>query len=226
MPRHSTTHDATRRRREPGPLPALPTRRVMIPVTLFGVVFALLIGFNSPEAPTFIPLGAGSDGLALTLDDPTPASSKALQDNFVAAGDDSAEAVRERLERLALRWQERSPKVSVTPMDVDSGTVAFAQQLDSWLSRQDLAVSVPALNDELGEVSHPPSGKGFFIRCRSADRGVARDLALAMAPVLRGEVSIVFSEQGPRNQLDIFIEGAPRFNEAGVAYFPVVDRDA
>jgi hypothetical protein len=46
-----------------------------------------------------------------------------------------------------------------------------------------------------------------------------------MAPVVRGEISIMYSEQARANQLDVYIEGAPRFSNAGIAYFPAVDRD-
>ena len=111
-------------------------------------------------------------------------------------------------------------------MDVNAGTVEFAQQLDEWLQTYDLRASTAQYGGEMGEVSHPPAGSGFVIRCRKADRAIARDLALAMAPVVRGEVSILFSEQATPRQLDIFIEGAPRFSESGIAYFPAADLDA
>ena len=78
----------------------------------------------------------------------------------------------------------------------------------------------------LGEVSRAPDVHGLTILCRSEDRPLARQLALAIAPVVRGRVEIRFSRGMANNQLDILIESAPRFAASGVAYFPAVDGDA
>lgn len=224
-----TTQDkseTSHRSNKGGPLPSLQTRRVMVPLTGIAVLFVLLIGVNAPEPPTFIPLPAGSDGLSLALSDPTPASSDYLADQYIPAERQHRERVLARLEKLNRVWAQSSPQISVTPMDVNAGTVEFAQQLDEWLKTYNLRASTAQYGDGMGEVSHPPAGSGLVIRCRKADRAIARDLALAMAPVVRGEVSILFSEQATPRQLDIFIEGAPRFSESGIAYFPAADLDA
>jgi hypothetical protein len=209
-----------------GPRPAIQTRRVMIPLGALATLFVLVIGFNSPEPPAFRPLSDGADGLLLALADSTPASSRSLEDRYVPADQHYRERVLARLEKLNRVWRQSAPQISVTPMDIDAGTVAFAQQLDGWFQQYELHVPTAEFSDGMGEVSHPPAGSGFVIRCRKADRAIARDLALAMAPVVRGEVSILFSEQASPRQLDIYIEGAPRFSETGVAYFPGADLDA
>ena len=223
---HKKDNDTADRSPEHRPGPALQTRRVMIPLVGFALVAVLLIGFNSPEPPAFRPLPAGTDGLSLALADPTPASSDYLADHYIPAEEQHRERVLARLEKLNRVWQQSPPQISVTPMDVNAGTVAFAQQLDSWFQSFDLHIPTAEYGDAMGEVSHPPAGSGFVIRCRKADRAIARDLALAMAPVVRGDVSILFSEQATPGQLDIFIEGAPRFSESGIAYFPGADLDA
>ena len=188
----------------PGPRPALPTRRVMAPLLLFGAVLVLLLGFNAPEPPAFKPIGMGGDGLTLALTDPTPAASLTLEDDFVPADEQSRQEVLRLLDAFSDTWSTSAPKISVTPMDIDAGTVAFAQQLDDWLSDHGLSAAGPVPNDGLGQFSHPPEGSGFVIRCRQ---------------------SILFSSRSKARHLDVFLEGAPRFNAAGVAYFPAVGGD-
>jgi hypothetical protein len=60
---------------------------------------------------------------------------------------------------------------------------------------------------------------GLLIRCRERDGAIARDLALALAPVVGGEVNIVFDERVSASRVQVAIVGAPRFGENGVAYF-------
>jgi hypothetical protein len=198
----------------------------MIPVIGFATAFALFVGLSANEPPRFVPLGPGKQGLALQFSDPTPAHDVALDARFVPVAEPTRARVLDNLKAFAGDWQARKPRISVTATDLGMGAADFALQLEGWLKRFDLNTADPELPELLGEVSRSPDVRGLTILCREQDRAIARDLALAIAPVVRGEVTIMFSPARSENQLDIFIEGAPRFAEAGIAYFPAVDVDA
>ena len=211
--------------RNHGPVKALSTRKVMLPLIAVACAFVLLIGVNAEESRTFSPVGTGASDLALTLSDPTPADSVALESSFVPADGERREQVLEDLSALAQAWANSGHKVSVTPMDIDDSAVQFSGQLDGWLARFDLGVEHPFSNEDMGEVSKPPRVSGLVIRCRESNRSRAKALALAIAPVVRGSISIQFSERALPEQLDIFVESAPSFSDAGVAYFSAADVD-
>jgi hypothetical protein len=77
----------------------------------------------------------------------------------------------------------------------------------------------PAMAGIPGATLPAPPLAGLLIRCRERDGAIARDLALALAPVVGGEVNIVFDERVSASRVQVAIVGAPRFGENGVAYF-------
>ena len=208
-----------------GAATALPTRRVMLPLIFVAAAFVVLIGINAEESRRFSPVSTGKGSLALVLEDPTPAGSVVLEADFIPADSSRREKVLKDLSTLADRWKQSGHKVSVTPMDLDDTAVRFAQQLDNWLARYELGVEDPFLNEDMGEVSHPPDVSGLVIRARESNRSRAKALALAIAPLVRGDISIQFTARALSKQLDVFVESAPRFNEAGVAFFSAADVD-
>ncbi len=207
-----------------GPQPVPPIRRVMVPVILFAVAWALLLGFNATERPSFTPLTGGGAGVALSLNDPDGAYSTALADGFVPASADPRARVLKGLGELRVSWQEDLPRITVNPLNEGIGTLNFARQLEQWFTQFSLGGTTRAA--EPAPASLAGLGDGFVIRCRTADRALAQELALSLAPVLRGDVTIVYSELSSPGQLDIFIEAAPQFSDIGVAYFGEADIDA
>ncbi len=205
------------------PLPSLPTRRVMSRVILAGALFAGTIVYVSSNEPQLTTTGFMRDQISLDLRDATPSSTRVLTHAFVPAAAREEKKVRKKLALLGDDWQARGLTVSVTPMEFAEAAVKFAQQVDSWLASEGLAARQAFLNQDMGEVSHPPLAHGFVIRCHENHRADARQLLLALSPLMRGSVSIEFTQRAEPGQMDIYIEGAPRFSDAGVAYFPAVD---
>lgn len=208
-----------------GPLPSLPTRRVMSRVMLAGALFAGTIIYVSSDEPQLTTTGFMRDQISLNLRDATPASARLLTHAFVPAASSEEKKVRKKLASLGEDWQARGLTVSVTPMEFDDAAVKFANQVDGWLASEGIAAEQAFLNEDMGEVSHPPAAHGLVIRCHENQRAEARKLLLALSPLMRGSVSIEFSQRAAPGQMDLYIEGAPRFNDAGVAYFPAVDVD-
>ncbi len=213
-------------KRPHGPLPSLPTRRVMARLIVAGALFASTIIYVSSGEPRLTTTGFMRDQISLNLRDATPASARVLTHAFIPAAAREEKKVLRKLASLGKDWQARGLTVSVTPMEFDDGAVKFAQQMDGWLESEGLSAAEAFLNEDMGEVSHPPMAHGLVIRCHENHRADARDLLLALSPMMRGSVSIEFTQRAEPGQMDIYIEGAPSFNPAGVAYFPALDADA
>lgn len=198
----------------------------MLPLVAVASVFVAVIGLSAGEPPRFVHLGPGEEGLSLQMSDPTPAHDVALNVDFVPASAGKEERVMKQLDKFARTWGEKSLQISVTAIDLNDAASGFARQLESWLSGVGLVTVNPDLPKPLGEVTRAPDVQGLTILCRAEDRPLARQFALAIAPVVRGQIEIRFSAGMADNQLDIRIEGTPRFADSGVAYFPAVDVDA
>lgn len=80
------------------------------------------------------------------------------------------------------------------------------------------SVNESAQNLVEGELPGPPA-PGLVIRSRSRDIAIARDLALALAPAIGGELYLLPDERVDPQHLVVTLVGAPRFSEDGVAYF-------
>ncbi len=201
-----------------GPAIAPKTRRVMLPVWAFAVGFAAIIGFNAPETPQFEPLVGKRSGMTLNLRDNTQAKVAPLNVAFVPASDALRNRVLASLSRLQSDWEESGFRVSVAPTPAaaeDASAVEFAQQLQQWFTQNKLVASAGYDASALDSAE-----AGVVIQCRESDGNKARELALAMAPLVRGEVHIVYSARATQGQFDVSIQGSPLFNATGVAYFP------
>lgn len=218
MTHSSTSHG-------PGALPSLPTRRVMSRVILAGAVFAGTIIYLSSGQPQLTTTGFTGDQISMDLRDATPAAARVLTHAFVPAAAKQEKQVRKRLASLGKDWESRGITVSVTPMDFDDAALKFAQQVEGWLASEGLNATEALLAEDMGELSQPPQAQGFVIRCHDNHRADARQLLLALSPLMRGKVSIELSQRIEPGQMDIYIEGSPSFNDSGVAYFPTLDAD-
>jgi hypothetical protein len=186
----------------------------MLPLWAAAALFVLIIGLNAPERPRFEPLTGTQNGLVLNLRD--SAAAPALNPAFVPASDALRAQVQSSLARLEKRWEAAGIRVSVAP-DADSASAQeFAGQLQEWLASHQLAASQQASDEAFAS----RAGADVIIRCQPSDGVRARELALAMAPLVRGEVSILFSTAADAGQFDLQIRGVPQFSYNGVAHFP------
>ncbi len=129
----------------------------------------------------------------------------------------SEQRVLKNLATLESQWQERGIKVSVAAAGSVPTATRFAEQVDRWLRTESLAA-------EAGDNSTsaiPASTRGLVIRCHEFQRAAARELLLALSPLVRGSMAIEYSQQVAPGTIAIRIEGTPEFDAKGIAYFPV-----
>ena len=199
------------------PVPA--TRPVMLPLWAFAALFAIVIGLNAPERPRFEPLTGKQNGLVLNLrDSVTPP----LNPAFVPASDELRGRVLASLAKLGQSWAASGITVSIAPDASSVGAREFAAQLETWLGQYQLVADLQE-DRSVDYVQHSTTavaGASMIIRCQQADGDRARLLALAVAPLLRGDVSIVYSANAASGRFDLQIQAIPQFNDAGVAHFP------
>ncbi|MEE4110517.1 MAG: hypothetical protein V2I24_14290, partial [Halieaceae bacterium] len=155
---------------------------------------------------------------------PTPPAAATLSDSFVPVEGVEREQVLQRLAEFRATWKVADPRIALMSADASGDANAFAEQLEAWLEQNDLLSSsavkdAPAMAGIPGATLPAPPLAGLLIRCRERDGAIARDLALALAPVVGGEVNIVFDERVSASRVQVAIVGAPRFGENGVAYF-------
>lgn len=166
----------------------------------------------------------GLDGYRLETGRPTPPAAATLSDSFVPVEGVEREQVLQRLAEFRATWKVADPRIALMSADASGDANAFAEQLEAWLEQNDLLSSsavkdAPAMAGIPGATLPAPPLAGLLIRCRERDGAIARDLALALAPVVGGEVNIVFDERVSASRVQVAIVGAPRFGENGVAYF-------
>ncbi|MEM0952659.1 MAG: hypothetical protein AAGI24_00835 [Pseudomonadota bacterium] len=217
--------------RSVGVKPVPSTRPVMLPLWIMGALFALAIGLNAPEKPRFEPLTGKQNGLVLNLRD---SAAQPLNPAFVPASDALRARVQASLSRLQQSWEKAGITVTVAPDAQTASASEFAGQLRDWLGQYELVADAGdagmdgnvgvdvAGSDATSMQSLEPAvaRASMIIRCQQADGSRARQLALAVAPMLRGDISIVYSARAVPGQFDLQIQSEPKFNNAGVAHFP------
>jgi len=210
---------------------------------LFIVGAVWLLWRPDTPAPAIQPMPAGEqEGYRVIARRVTPPASTSLSNDFVPVEGRLRESVLQRLSEFKATWRVGDPAIFLNSTDVHGDGIAFARQLENWLQQYDL-VRGPAISPgdagSAGDSSQgdaqasngggaqikddalpAPQVRGFVIRCREDDSAMARDLALALLPVLGGEGSILFDERTDKNHLVVSMTGAPSFGESGVAYFP------
>ncbi|MEE4278433.1 MAG: hypothetical protein V2I82_08230 [Halieaceae bacterium] len=201
-------------------------RLIALAVIAAGGAYLLVSGLREP--PMLEPrMVGGLDGYRLEIGRTTPAAGNALNKEFVAAAGVRREKVLQRLSEFSATWKVANPRIALKTADASGEANAFAEQLEGWLAQYDLLAS-SAVSDAPDMASIPgatlpaPPLAGLLIRCRERDDAIARDLALALVPVMGGEVNIVFDERVSAHRVQVAIVGAPRFGEDGVAYFKAV----
>ncbi|MDJ0878461.1 MAG: hypothetical protein QNI86_07595 [Halieaceae bacterium] len=206
----------------PAASPALPTRSVMIRVILAGMLFAGAIIRASFDTPQLATTGFSGDQVYLDLRDARPSRAIAWQREFVPAAANPEKRVLKKLASLEAQWQERGIKVAVAAVEQDPAAEAFAEQLDGWFrARKMTPDTLP--EPQPGRAQSP---QGFTIRCHEYQRAEARELLLALSPLMRGSMAIEFSQRAEPGQMAIYIDGVPSFNKAGVAFFPSLKVEA
>lgn len=206
----------------PAASPALPTRYVMTRVILAGALFAGAIIRASFDTPQLATTGYAGDQVYLDLRDSRRSRAVAWQREFVPAAAKPEERVLKKLASLETQWQERGIKVAVAAVEADPAAQKFAEQLDGWFRTQKLAPESAASP----QLARDGASRGFTIRCHEYQRAEARELLLALSPLMRGSMAIEFSQRAEPGEISIYIDGVPSFNEAGVAYFPATRADA
>lgn len=167
-----------------------------------------------------------ADGYRLETGRPTPPAAETLSETFVPVDGAAREQVLQRLSEFRATWKVADPRIALTSTDVSGDANAFAEQLQGWLQQYNLLAEsavkdAPNMAGIPGATLPAPPMSGLVIRCREEDDAIARDLALALAPVVDGEVNIVFDERISANRVQVAIVGAPRFGKDGIAYFGV-----
>jgi hypothetical protein len=197
----------------------------------------LLTQDDSPPTVEPQPVGKEQDGYRLVTGRVSPPEAEDLSESFVRVEGVLRQQVLQRLAELQAEWKVAGPRVTLRPVDVQGDAVAFAEQLETWLEQHNLLAGetvaektrdasangagsgdMPAQNVVEGDLPAPPA-PGMVIRSRSDDMAIARDLALALAPVIGGEVNLFVDERVNKSHLVVALVGAPRFSEDGVAYF-------
>lgn len=219
--------------------------RPMIPNALrYGAFAIIAVGaiwlLTQDDTPPTVepqPVSKEQDGYRLVTGRVSPPEAEDLSESFVRVEGMLREQVLQRLAELQAEWKVAGPRVSLHPFDVQGDAVAFAEQLETWLEQHNLlagetvaeksrdanadsgnAADMSAQNVVEGDLPAPPA-PGMVIRSRSDDMAIARDLALALAPVIGGEVNLLEDERVNKSHLVVALVGAPRFSEDGVAYF-------
>jgi len=212
-----TSPDSGRRR-------ITPMRVATLAAVAAGGAFLLSAGLREPPMLNERMVGE-PDGYRLETGRATPAKAQGLSGDFVPASERRRQAVLEGLAEFRSAWKTLGPSVEISVTDVQGDAVPFAEQVQGWLRTQNVVVveaenAIPEMAGAPGATVPSPPIHGFILRCREEDEAMARNLALALAPVLGGEVNIIFDERVSDSRLRVAINGAPSFNENGVAYFP------
>lgn len=192
-------------------------------VLVVGGVYLFIEGLREP--PMLERRMAGNaDGYRLETGRATPPAATTLSEAFIPVEGVEREQILQRLSEFRATWKVADPRIALTSTDVDGEADAFSEQLKGWLEQYNLlapsaVTDAPKMAGIPGATLPAPPVSGLLIRCREQDEAIARDLALAIAPVIGGEVNIIFDERVSASRLQVALVGAPRFGENGTAYF-------
>jgi len=203
--------------------PTFPNRGIAVVAVVAFAGLAWWAGVGGDSPPALDPVGTSGEVYTVDMAEPTPPAGTALSENFVPASTSVKQQVEQRLSEFRARWSAVSPTVSVTPVDLGNSSLYFAEQLDRWLDKTSLGAAYPAARNPATVASSTHEKTGLIIKCLERDSAIAAELAAALAPVVAGEVLVVFTEGAEPNHLDLFLQSRPRFNDAGVAFFPAVE---